>query len=26
VSLNLSSEWVSNVDFAGEPVKLVIHS
>ena len=24
-SLNLSSEWVEKVDFAGEPVKLVIH-
>ena len=26
VSLNLSSEWVSKVEYAGEPVKLVIHS
>jgi hypothetical protein len=24
-SLDLSSEWVENVDFTGEPVKLVIH-
>ncbi len=25
-SLTLSGEWVSKVDYAGEPVKLVIHS
>ena len=24
-SLNLSGDWVEKVDFAGEPVKLVIH-
>lgn len=25
-SLELNSEWIENVDFTGEPVKLVIHS
>ena len=25
-SLNLSGEWVANVDFAGEPVKLVVRA